>query len=116
MGWKGAPWLLDYSHLRLRRNSAPDEFDAQRRQSIPFGGRGDAHEEKDLQPDQIEAFFPYGTVQLPIDCHPLLALDPAANIQMLFAPAYAAVNVIGRFRVRSMPNGVTLAAAALIEH
>src|SRR5580704_13172076 len=41
-----------------------------------------------------------GTSQAPIGCHPLLALDPAAYIQMLCNPAYAAAKVIGRFSVR----------------
>jgi hypothetical protein len=32
---------------------------------------------------------------------------------MLFAPAYAAVNATGRFRIRSVPDAVTLAAPTL---
>jgi hypothetical protein len=35
---------------------------------------------------------------------------------VLFAPAYAALNVTGRFKVRFVPDEVTLAAAAFIEH
>src|SRR5580704_7218053 len=57
-----------------------------------------------------------GTVQTPMFCHPLLALAPPANIKVFFAPAYAGVNVVGRFKVRFVPDGVTLAAATLIEH
>jgi hypothetical protein len=57
-----------------------------------------------------------GTSQLPIACHPLLALDPAAYISMPFAPAYAAVNVTGRVRTMLFPDGTAVAAAALIEH
>jgi len=35
---------------------------------------------------------------------------------VLLVPAYAAVNVTGRFTVRFVPDGVTLAPAAFIEH
>ena len=44
-----------------------------------------------------------------------MALDPNANMKMLFAPANPAANVTGRFTVRSVPDNVTLAAAALME-
>jgi hypothetical protein len=57
-----------------------------------------------------------GTVQLPIVCHPLPAFAPAAYIKIVFAPPYAAVNVTGRFKVRFVPDEVTVAAPALIEH
>ena len=57
-----------------------------------------------------------GTVQLPIVCHPLPALDPEAYMNVVFAPAYAAANVTGRFKVRFVPDVVTLAVAMLIEH
>src|SRR5580704_15425447 len=46
------------------------------------------------------------TVQVPMFCHPPLALDPAAYMKALFAPAYAGVNVTGRLKVRSTPDGV----------
>ena len=58
----------------------------------------------------------YGTVQVPSDCHPLLALDPDAYMKMPFAPAYAPVNVTGKFTVRLFPDGTTVAAAMLMEH
>jgi len=57
-----------------------------------------------------------GTSQLPICCHTLLALDPAANMSMPFAPVSAAVNATGRFKVRFIPDVVTLANPILIEH
>ena len=57
-----------------------------------------------------------GTSQLPIVCHPLLALDPAAYISMPLAPAYAAVNVTGSVRIMLFTDGAALAATALIEH
>jgi hypothetical protein len=57
-----------------------------------------------------------GTVQLPIDCHPLAATDPPAYMKVVLAPANAAVNVIGRFKVRFVADAVTVAAAVLIEH
>jgi hypothetical protein len=58
----------------------------------------------------------YGTVQLPIVCHPLAAADPAAYMEVVFAPAYGAVNVTGRFKVRFVSEIVTVAAPALIKH
>jgi hypothetical protein len=57
-----------------------------------------------------------GAVQVPIVCHPLAAIDPPAYMKVVFAPAYIAVNVIGRLKVRFVPDFVTLAAAILIEH
>jgi hypothetical protein len=56
-----------------------------------------------------------GAVQVPIVCHPLVVVDPPAYMKVVFAPAYAAVNVIGRLKVRVVPDFVTLAAASLIE-
>ena len=56
-----------------------------------------------------------GTVQVPIGCHPPLALDPNANMKTLFAPANPAANVTGRFKVRLFPDGTTVAVNALIE-
>jgi hypothetical protein len=35
---------------------------------------------------------------------------------VFFAPAYAAVNVTGRFKVRFIPDVVTVVAARFIEH
>jgi len=35
---------------------------------------------------------------------------------MYFAPAYAALNVTGRFKVRFVPDVVTVAAARFSEH
>jgi hypothetical protein len=35
---------------------------------------------------------------------------------VVFAPAYAAVNVTGKSNVRFVPDVVTVAAPALIEH
>src|SRR5271169_1764215 len=57
-----------------------------------------------------------GTVQVPMVCHPLPALDPDAYMKVVFAPAYAVVNVTGRFNVRFTPDVVTVAAPTLIEH
>jgi hypothetical protein len=37
-------------------------------------------------------------------------------MKMFFVPAYVEANVIGRFKVRFIPDDTTLAAAALIEH
>src|SRR5580692_8515234 len=51
------------------------------------------------------------TVQVPNICHPLLALAPPANMKMFFVPAYVEANVIGRFKVRFIPDDTTLAAA-----
>jgi hypothetical protein len=35
---------------------------------------------------------------------------------VVFAPAYAVMNVTGKFKVRFVPDVVTVAAAILIEH
>jgi hypothetical protein len=37
-------------------------------------------------------------------------------MKVVLAPVYVAVNVIGRFKVRFVPDFVTLAVAILIEH
>ena len=57
-----------------------------------------------------------GTVQLPIVCHPLTALDPHAYMKVVLAPEYAVVNVTGRFKVRFVPDVVTVAVARYSEH
>ena len=57
-----------------------------------------------------------GTVQVPNVCHPLAAVEPPAYMNVVFAPAYAAVNVTGRFKVRFIPDVATVADTILIEH
>ena len=58
----------------------------------------------------------YGTVQVPIDCHPLLALNPDAYMKAPLAPAYPAANVTGRFTVRLFPDVTMVVVAILREH
>jgi hypothetical protein len=56
------------------------------------------------------------TFHCPSASQPLLALDPLAYRNTFCTPVYAVVNVIGRFKVRFVPDDVTLAVPAFIEH